>query len=297
MTATPRAARGAARYARRLGVVLAASVLGATLVAAPASPAALGQATASTLAPTALAATRVSGWPPSLRSVAPRARLSATVRVVSAGGVGGRLVVVQRYRPATRGWERVVQARTGAGGRAQLAWRAPSAAGSVTYRLRVTPTRRAAGATTATATVRVRPASTTTLVELVRAVNAARAQSRTCGGTSYPAVPPVSSHPALTSAAQTFARRMGVERFFAHTSPKGDDPGDRITAAGYPWRTYGEDIAAGYPTVAAVMAGWLASPGHCRIIMGEGFAEIGAGYAQVPGSPYGTYWVLDLARR
>ena len=71
----------------------------------------------------------------------------------------------------------------------------------------------------------------------------------------------------------------------------------RITAAGYPWRTYGEDIAAGYPTVAAVMAGWLASPGHCRIIMGEGFAEIGAGYAQVPGSPYGTYWVLDLARR
>ena len=293
----------ATRRATRLGIALTATALGAALVAAPASPAALGPAAVgpaavSTLAPTALAATRVSGWPTSLRSAAPRALLSVTVRVVSAGGAGGRLVVVQRYRPATRVWERVVQTRTGAGGKAVLRWRAPSATGSVAYRVRVTPIARAAGATTRTATLRVRTtASTTTQTDLVRAVNAARAQTRTCGGTSYPAVQPVSSHPALTSAAQTFARRMGVERFFDHVSPKGDDPGDRITAAGYPWRTYGEDIAAGYPTVAAVMAGWLASPGHCRVIMGAGFTEIGAGYAQVPESPYGTYWVLDLGRR
>ena len=274
--------------------VVAVAMVGAVLVA----PTAVSRhAAASSLAPSAVAATRVTGWPASLRSAAPRARLSVSVRAVSSGGVAGRLVVLQRYRPAARGWEPVVQVRTGGGGRAVLSWRAPSAVGSVTYRVRVTPTARAAGATTATASLRVRPASPTTLTALVRAVNAARAQARTCGSTRYRAVPPVSAHPALTRAAQTFARRMGVERFFAHTSPKGDDPGDRITAAGYPWRTYGEDIAAGYPTVPAVMAGWLASPGHCAVIMGSGFTEIGAGYAQVAGSPYGTYWVLDLGRR
>jgi uncharacterized protein YkwD len=220
-----------------------------------------------------------------------------TVRLVSRAGVGGRLVVVQRYRVAGRTWVPVVRVRTSPTGRVALRWTAPATPGSVRYRVSVGSTARATAVTTRPAVLRVAPAASTISAQLVRAVNVARSHPRTCGTKAYPAVAPVAANSTLTKVAEAFARRMGVEAFFDHTSPSGDGPGDRISAAGYRWSAFGEDIAAGQPTAARVMADWLASPGHCAIIMGSGFAEIGAGHAAVPGSPYRTYWVLDLGRR
>jgi uncharacterized protein YkwD len=284
-----------------LGTVGALSA--ALLAVAPASsatvPGAGAVTVAAVVAPTAtVARSAVTGWPTTLRSAAPGALLSVAVRVTSPSGTVARTVTVQRYHPGTRTWEPVLRVRTGSAGRATLRWSAPVRAGSVAYRVRVAPTSAAAGATTPSAVLRVVvPTVDPVLTDLVRAVNLARATARTCGSTRYPAVPAVSMHPTLTRVAESYAERLGKDAFFSHTSPSGDGPGDRLTAAGYDWSTYAENIAAGYLSVSSVMSGWLASPGHCRNIMAAGVTEIGPGQASVASSPYGTYWVLVLGRR
>ena len=73
--------------------------------------------------------------------------------------------------------------------------------------------------------------------------------------------------------------------------------GDRVSAAGYAWSSLGENIAAGYPGIDAVMDGWIASPGHCANLMNAGFTEVGV--VCVPGAAgatYSTYWTMDLGR-
>ncbi|OFZ19112.1 MAG: hypothetical protein A2X94_10205 [Bdellovibrionales bacterium GWB1_55_8] len=96
----------------------------------------------------------------------------------------------------------------------------------------------------------------------------------------------------LASAAQDFAERMANEGFFDHTSPDGVTVGERITSAGYDWRTYGENIAYGYSTPEATMQGWINSSGHRANILGQGYKDLGVGYAR---SKSGTgYWVQDF---
>ena len=291
------------RLVRGLVLGMVGALSAALVSAVPAGSATLpttGTASvAAVVAPSAtVARTAVTGWPTSLRSAAPGARLSVPIRVTSPSGNVARTVTVQRYYPGTGTWEPVLRVRTGSAGWVTLRWSAPVRAGSFAYRVRVAPTTVAAGATTSSAVLRVSvPTIDPVLTDLVRAVNVARATARTCGSTRYPAVPPVALHPTLTRVAESYAQLLGEDAFFSHTSPSGDGPGDRLSAAGYDWSTYAENIAAGYLSVSSVMAGWLASPGHCRNIMAGGVTEIGPGQANVAGSPYGNYWVLVLGRR
>lgn len=90
---------------------------------------------------------------------------------------------------------------------------------------------------------------------------------------------PLTNHALLNLAAQRHSEDMIERDYFEHTSPDGKDPGDRITATGYVWSTYGENIAAGYATPAEVMGGWMNSPGHRANILNCDFREIGIGYA------------------
>jgi uncharacterized protein YkwD len=71
---------------------------------------------------------------------------------------------------------------------------------------------------------------------------------------------------------------MSARAFFDHTNPDGLDPFQRMAAVGYAGRTMGENIAAGQPSPESVMAGWMASDGHCANIMRGSFTEIGIGY-------------------
>ncbi|MFL5844887.1 MAG: CAP domain-containing protein [Solirubrobacteraceae bacterium] len=81
----------------------------------------------------------------------------------------------------------------------------------------------------------------------------------------------------LQLSAQRHTEDMLARGFFDHVNPDGDDPGDRITAAGYDWWAYGENIAAGYRTPRDVMLGWMKSTGHCHNILDPGFTELGVG--------------------
>ncbi|MGZ8246377.1 CAP domain-containing protein [Methylomagnum sp.] len=126
-------------------------------------------------------------------------------------------------------------------------------------------------------------------------INAARATRRTCGTASYPAAPPVAWNTLLEQAAQRHSNDMASRNFFSHTGSDRSSPSQRITAAGYVWGAMGENIAAGYPSVQTVVAGWLKSPGHCANIMNSRFKDIGLARAVNTSSRYGTYWTLDLA--
>ncbi|MCG7986912.1 MAG: CAP domain-containing protein [Candidatus Thiodiazotropha lotti] len=126
-------------------------------------------------------------------------------------------------------------------------------------------------------------------------VNNARAVSRNCGGTNYSAVEAIAWHCQLETAAQNHSTSMADNDYFSHTGLDDSSPGDRITAAGYIWRAYAENIAAGYNDEEAVMTAWLESPGHCANIMNTSVTEMGAGVAENPSARYRIYWTQDFA--
>ncbi|MFG2361568.1 CAP domain-containing protein [Streptomyces mirabilis] len=100
---------------------------------------------------------------------------------------------------------------------------------------------------------------------------------------------PLTLNAKLSKAAQDHSADMASHQNMSHTGSDGSDPGQRITTAGYTWSAYGENVAFGYSTPEAVMAGWMSSPGHKRNILDCDFKEIGVGLAQ-PGS----YWTQDF---
>jgi uncharacterized protein YkwD len=104
-------------------------------------------------------------------------------------------------------------------------------------------------------------------------------------------VAPVAPESRLEAAATAHAVDMRVRSFFNHTNPDGASPGDRISAAGYTWSSYGENIAYGQRTPAAVMEAWMRSTGHCQNILSPRVTEIGIG---VDGQSRG--WVQNFAR-
>ncbi|MFB4317709.1 CAP domain-containing protein [Actinomadura sp. 21ATH] len=92
----------------------------------------------------------------------------------------------------------------------------------------------------------------------------------------------------LRTAAQRHSADMVARGYFSHSSPGGKGPGDRITAAGYRWSTYGENIAAGQRTPASVVSSWMNSSGHRANILNCSFKNIGIGLARKGGTPYWT---------
>ncbi|MEW8693718.1 MAG: Ig-like domain-containing protein [Candidatus Thiodiazotropha endolucinida] len=128
-------------------------------------------------------------------------------------------------------------------------------------------------------------------------INNARAVARSCGTTNYPAAPSLAWHCSLEQAAQGHSTSMADNNFFSHTGLDESDPGDRITATGYIWRTYGENIAAGYPDEESTVSALLDSPGHCANIMNPGFSEVGTAVAENSASTYVIYWTQNFADR
>jgi uncharacterized protein YkwD len=126
--------------------------------------------------------------------------------------------------------------------------------------------------------------------EVLRLSNLQRQAGAVCGTTSYPPVPPLSADPALRCAARLHAKDLQERDYFSHSTPDGVTFDQRITQAGYRWRTLGENIAAGYRTPQAVVLGWIQSPGHCQNIMNATFTQLGVGF-------YDDYrWTQDFGK-
>jgi uncharacterized protein YkwD len=97
----------------------------------------------------------------------------------------------------------------------------------------------------------------------------------------------------LDRAAQTYAEQMAGRGVLSHTGADGSSPASRQRAAGYgaaPGLRYmhgAENIAMGYPSVGAVMAGWMGSSGHRNNILAPGTIHIGMGRQ-------GNWWVQNF---
>lgn len=133
---------------------------------------------------------------------------------------------------------------------------------------------------------------------LLARINQVRARGADCGADGvFGAAAPLAWNDKLTLAAEGHSQDMAAKNYFSHTSADGRTLADRINASGYAWSSVGENIAAGYAGVNAVMDGWIASPGHCANLMNAGFVEVGVVCVPgIAGDTYSTYWTMDLGR-
>lgn len=125
---------------------------------------------------------------------------------------------------------------------------------------------------------------------LLQLVNDVRSKGCTCGTTVMPAVGTLVWNDQLGKAAYDHSVDMKANNYFSHTGLNGSDPGQRITAAGYVWTSYGENIANGYTSEQAVIDGWLGSEGHCKNMMDGDYKDMGVGRD-------GNYWTQEFGSK
>lgn len=107
-------------------------------------------------------------------------------------------------------------------------------------------------------------------------------------------LPPVSYDVRLAQAASDHAVYQASKSKMGHTGSGGSNGGNRMTAAGYQWNAWGENVAAGQPNCATVMSAWMNSPTHRANILNPVFEDIGMGMALAANGS--VYWTMDLAR-
>lgn len=99
----------------------------------------------------------------------------------------------------------------------------------------------------------------------------------------------------LARAAGERASDMFELGYFDHVAPDGRSPFLTVKNQGYRYRAVGENLATGYATADAVVAGWMRSPGHRANILGRSYEDVGiAVHAGSPVRGYGGPTVVAL---
>jgi len=132
--------------------------------------------------------------------------------------------------------------------------------------------------------------------EVLELTNARRAKGAMCASDAFGPAGPLEMDEVVRLAARLHSQDMGQQNYFEHVSLDGRTFDQRMSMAGFDGPTpWGENIAAGQPTPADVVEGWMNSPGHCRNIMSPEYRVLGVGYAFVEGSDFGHYWTQNFA--
>ena len=87
---------------------------------------------------------------------------------------------------------------------------------------------------------------------------------------------PLAPDPEMTEVARAHSTDMFARGYFAHVSPDGLNPFDRMTRAGVTFRAAGENLALA-PTVKIAHTGLMNSPGHRANILQPSFGRLGIG--------------------
>jgi uncharacterized protein YkwD len=111
--------------------------------------------------------------------------------------------------------------------------------------------------------------------EVIRLTNVERAKAG-CGK--------VKLNTKLRTAMRGHTQDMANQNYFSHDSLDGRSPWDRAKSAGYQ-TPIGENIAKGQTNAAAVMDGWMNSPGHRSNIVNCDAKAIGVGLSYDGGTP------------
>jgi len=126
-------------------------------------------------------------------------------------------------------------------------------------------------------------------------VNQARAKGRRCGDRYFSPAATLRESADLDKAATAHATDMARRGYFDHHAPDGSEPRDRVRRTGYRWSLIGENIAFGPESAEEVVAGWLASAGHCANLMDPRFRDMGIAVAK--GRKRGHfYWVQEFGK-
>ena len=109
---------------------------------------------------------------------------------------------------------------------------------------------------------------------------------------------PLKRQDQLEQAAKWMAQDMADNAYLEHTDSKKRNIDVRLPDFGYKnYQTIGENIAAGQPTAAAVVSGWMNSPHHRANILNPEFHEIGVGVAYTRSGNYHWYWTQDFGKQ
>jgi uncharacterized protein YkwD len=124
-------------------------------------------------------------------------------------------------------------------------------------------------------------------LELVELTNAERARA---------GLATLRAETRLMRAAQIHADQMVRAGRLAHDLPEADfpRPQDRLTAVGYTWHAWAENVAYGQQSATTAVEAWMGSTGHRANMLGTAYTELGTGHA-VDGAGR-SYWVQVFAR-
>lgn len=183
----------------------------------------------------------------------------------------------------------------------QVQFTAPAGATTIPLRLTVTDDDGASASDDVVISVKEdsEPDTTTGFLHeaMLPIINEARAQTRMCGDTEYPAQPPLQWSASLAEVAKLHSMDMARQGYFSHTSLDGTSMGDRVFPHWSGTRV-GENIAASSIDRANsyVVDLWLDSPGHCVLIMSSDFthAGIGSGHDTENDYSFHHFWTLDF---
>jgi len=117
--------------------------------------------------------------------------------------------------------------------------------------------------------------------------------------------------PILAQVAQERAVDMGTRDYFSHTNPDGYGPNYLVQEAGYILPSFYnqtltgnniESICAGSSTASEAWNLLMGSDGHRNHLLGvdpfyAAQTDYGIGYAYIPNSTYGHYWVIITATK
>ena len=114
---------------------------------------------------------------------------------------------------------------------------------------------------------------------------------------------PLAFDPRLIDAARAHSADMNARNYFSHTGAGGTNAGQRMNAAGYPWNTWGESLAAGYHAPddalkALVIDAGVPDLGHRRHLLAmdgavAGHRAVGVGAVQNGAGMYQHYYTID----
>jgi len=145
--------------------------------------------------------------------------------------------------------------------------------------------------------------------EYLSAVNRARSTKQDCGEKGiFSSAPALTWNEKLYVAAYEHSFDMATHNSFSHqgTGEKSDVTGDklghkshggeRISAQGYAWHMYGENIGAGTnrTTAKEMVKGFLESDSHCANLMNPKFKELGMAMVENNSTKYRHYWTQSF---
>jgi len=83
----------------------------------------------------------------------------------------------------------------------------------------------------------------------------------------------------LAKAAQQKANDMAVKDYWSHVTPNGTQPWQFVSDAGYNYGSAGENLAYGFNSSDAVIAGWMNSSEHRANMLNVDYHDVGFGVA------------------